>query len=164
MRRSTTPILRLSSETAAAGLLLAMTACAQQPASLAASSPPPIPAGEARIWVYRTYEPYADHGLPAVYANGVTIGWAQLGGAFYRDAAPGHYHVTVQSYGVNSNQSSDLDLAAGQEAYIRIVSLPSWAEGFNQRRTYERPTYYAWLILPQVAAAEVAPLAFNGGS
>jgi hypothetical protein len=164
MHRHATPILRLSSATAAAGLLLAMTACAQQPASLAAATLPPIPAGEARIWVYRTYEPYADHGLPAVYANGGTIGSAQLGGAFYRDVAPGRYHMTVQTYGVDFNQSSDVDLAAGQQAYIRIVSLPSWEEGNNSRRTYERPTYYAWLILPQVAAAEVAPLAFNGGS
>jgi hypothetical protein len=161
MRGHATPILRLLSA-AAASWLLAMTACAQ-PAPTAAAPIPPIPAGEARIWVYRTYEPYADHGLPAVYANGGTIGWAQLGAAFYRDLAPGHYHMTVQSNGVDFNQSSDLDLAAGQQAYIRIVSLPSWVEG-GFRRSYERPTYYAWLILPQVAAAEIAPLAFNGGS
>jgi hypothetical protein len=160
MRRHATPILRLSSE-AAAILLLALTACAR-PAPIAAATIPPIPPGEARIWVYRTYEPYADHGLPAVYANGAAIGWAQLGGAFYRNVVPGHYHVTVQSYGVDFNQSSDLDLAAGQQAYIRIVSLPSWVEG-GFRRSYERPTYYAWLIAPQVAVAEVAPLAFQGG-
>src|SRR5262245_54377520 len=103
MRRHATPILRLSSGAAAAILLLAMTACAQR-APIAAATIPPIPRGEARIWVYRTYEPYADNGLPAVYANGATIGWAQLGGAFYRDLAPGHYHMTVWSIGVDFNQ------------------------------------------------------------
>jgi hypothetical protein len=160
MRRHATPILRLSRELAAI-LLLAMTACAQ-PAPIAAAAIPPIPPGQARIWVYRTYEPYADHGLPAVYANGAAIGWAQLGGAFYRDVVPGHYHMTVWSIGVDFNQSSDVDLAAGQQAYIRIVSAPEWeANGF--RRTYQRPTYYAWLIQPQIAQAEVALLAFQGG-
>jgi hypothetical protein len=161
MRWHATPILRSSLVAATAILLAAITGCAH-PTPTAAAAIPPIPAGEARIWVYRTYEPYADHWLPAVYANGGTIGWAQLGGAFYRDVAPGHYHMTVWSLGVDFNQSSDLDLATGQQAYIRIVSLPSWEEsGF--RRTYQRPTYYAWLIPPQVAAAEIAPLDFQGG-
>jgi hypothetical protein len=155
--------LVLWSSIAAVALLLALPGCAQ-PTPIAGAGIPPIPAGQARIWVYRTYEPYADHGLPAVYANGAAIGWAQLGGAFYRDVAPGHYHMTVQTYGVDFNQSSDLDLAAGQQAYIRIVSLPDWVQGPSLRRSYERPTYYAWLIVPQVAAAEIAPLAFNGGS
>jgi hypothetical protein len=161
MRRRAIPILRLSIAAATAILLLAMTGCTQ-PAPIAAATIPPISAGKARIWVYRTYEPYADHGLPAVYANGGTIGWAQLGGAFYRDLAPGHYHITAWTLGVDFNQSSDVDLAAGQQAYIRIVSAPEWEEsGF--RRTYHRPTYFAWLIPPQVAQAEVAPLTFQGG-
>jgi hypothetical protein len=162
MCRHATPILRSSIAMATAILLLAGMGCAQ-PAPTAAAPIPPIPAGQARIWVYRTYEPYANHWLPEVYANGATIGWAQLGGAFYRDFAPGHYHITVWTLGIDFNQSSDLDLAASQQAYIRIVSLPSWEQsGF--RRSYERPTYYAWLILPQVATAEIAPLSFNGGS
>ena len=162
MRRRAIAILRSSIEAATAILLLAMTGCAQ-PAPIAAAAIPPIPGGEARIWVYRTYEPYADHGMPAVYANGGTIGWAQLGGAFYRDVAPGHYHITVWTLGVDFNQSSDLDLAAGQQAYIRIVSAPEWEVSGGFRRSNYRPTYYAWLIPPQVAQAEVAPLAFQGG-
>jgi hypothetical protein len=158
MLRRAIPILWFS---IVAASVPAVTGCA--PTALTAAAPiPPISPGEGRIWVYRTYEPYADHGLPAVYANGGTIGWSQLGGAFYRDLPPGHYHVTVQSIGVDFNQSSNVDLAAGQQAYIRIVSLPSWVEG-GFRRSYQRPTYYAWLIPPQVAAAEVAPLAFQGG-
>jgi hypothetical protein len=162
MRRRAIPILRSSVTAATVISLLAMTGCAQ-PAPTAAAPILPIPRGEARIWVYRTYEPYADHWMPEVYANGGTIGWAPLGAAFYRDVAPGHYHVTVWSIGVDFGQSSNVDLAAGQQAYIRIVSLPDWEEsGF--RRTYQRPTYYAWLIQPQIARAEIAPLTFQGGS
>jgi hypothetical protein len=167
MRSQAIPILRLSLGAATAVLLAAIIGCAQlgpTAAPIATAPIPPIPAGDARIWVYRTYEPYANHWLPAVYANGATIGWAQLGGAFYRDLAPGHYHITAETWGVDLNQSSDLDLAAGQQAYIRIVSAPNWFAIPNSRNAYARPTYYAWSILPQVAVAQIAPLAFNGGS
>jgi hypothetical protein len=143
-------------------LLLAIAGCAQ-PAATSAVTIPPIPAGEARIWVYRDYEPYAGKGLPAVAANGGYIGASQLGGAFYRDVAPGHYHMTVETWGVDSNQSADVDLAAGQTAYIKIVSLPRWVE-YGNLSPYERPTFYAWLIPPQIAEADVAHLAFYDGS
>jgi len=42
------------------------------------------------------------------------------------------------------------------------VSLPSWVE-YGSRGSYERPTFYAWLIPPKVAQADVANLAFYGG-
>ena len=61
-----------------AGLLLATAACAQ-PAPTAAVAVPPVPAGEARIWVYRDNEPYAGKGLPAVGMNGAVVGAAATG-------------------------------------------------------------------------------------
>ena len=145
-----------------AALLAALAGCAQPPRTSAVAVPP-LPAGKARIWVYRDYEPYAGKGLPAVDANGGYVGTAQLGGAFYRDVTPGEYHVTVESYGKDTNQSADLALASGQQAYVKIVSLPSWVE-YGNRSNFERPTFYAWSIQPQVAQADVANLAFYGGS
>jgi hypothetical protein len=157
------PTISRSLILAAAGLLLPVIAgCAQQPVTSAVAIPP-IPASQARIWVYRDYEPYAGRGLPAVAANGGYIGASQLGGAFYRDVTPGHYHMTVETWGIDTNQSSDVDLAAGQTAYIKIVSLPSWV-AYGNLTTYERPTFYAWLIAPQIAQADIAHLAFYGGS
>lgn len=141
---------------------LAAAGCAPVPA-VDAASVPPMPAGKARLWVYRDYEPYAGKGLPAVDANGRYIGIAQLGGAFYRDVPPGPYHVTVESYGVDVNQSARVDLAPGQQAYIKIVSLPSWVEE-GDIHSYERPTFYAWLIPAPMAQAQVAHLAYYGGS
>ena len=143
-------------------LLLAMAGCAQQPVT-AAISIPAFPAGEARIWFYRDYEPYAGKGLPAIAANGGYVGQAELGGAFYRDVPPGHYHVTVQTVGIDTNQTANFDLPAGQEAYVKIVSLPSWETGGNKVE-WEKPTFYAWLIPNQVAQADVAHLSFYGGS
>jgi hypothetical protein len=162
MHRNVNAMLRLLKRAAPAGLLLAIGGCAQPPTT-AAVAIPPVPAGTARIWVYRAYEPYAGKGLPAVDANGGYLGQAQLGGVFYRDVAPGPYHVTVESFGTDINQSAHVDLAAGQQAFIKIVSLPSWVEG-GDIHSFERPTFYAWLMPPQVAEADVAHLAFYGGS
>lgn len=162
MHKNVGPILRSLKRAAPAALLLALAGCAQ-PATTAAVGIPPVRPGAARIWVYRAYEPYAGKGLPAVDANGGYLGLAQLGGVFYRDVAPGPYHVTVESVGKDINQSANVELAAGQQAYVKIVSLPSWVEG-GDRTVYERPTFYAWLMPPQVAEADVAQLAFYGGS
>jgi hypothetical protein len=143
-------------------LLLAVAGCAQ-PAATASVSIPPIPAAEARIWFYRNYEPYAGKGLPAIAANGGYVGQAELGGAFYRDVPPGHYLVTVQTVGIDTNQTANFDLPAGQEAYVKIVSLPSWETG-GDKSQWEKPTFYAWRIPNQVAQADVAHLSFYGGS
>ena len=145
------------------GMLLLVVAGCAQPVPTGSVAVPPIPSGQARLWFYRDYEPYAGKGLPAVAANGGYVGTAQLGGAFYRDVPPGGYHVTVESWGIDTNQSAQVDLAAGQQAYVKIVSLPSWVE-YGSRSSYERPTFYAWLIPPQTAQADVAHLAFYGGS
>ena len=144
-------------------LLVAMAACAAQQPMTAAVNIPPIPAGEARIWFYRDYEPYAGKGLPAIAANGGYVGAAELGGAFYRDVSPGHYLVTVQTFGIDTNQTANFDLAPAREAYVKIVSLPSWETG-GDKNQWERPTFYAWLIPNQVAQGDVARLSFYGGS
>ena len=143
-------------------LLLAITGCAQMAATSSVNIPP-IPAGGSRIWFYRAADVYTGKGLPAIAANGGYVGQAELGGAFYRNVPPGHYLVTVQTVGVDLNQSANFDLSPGQEAYVRIVSLPSWDTG-GDRNEWARPTFYAWLIPNQVAQADVARLSFYGGS
>lgn len=148
-------------QAAQSALLLAVMSCAQ-PAVTSSVGVPPIPITEARIWIYRDYEPYAGRGLPAVAANGRYIGAAELGGAFYRNLPPGQYHVTVETTGEDFNQSAQVNLAAGQETYVKIVSSPSWVSG--GLAFYERPTFYAWMIPTQVARNDVANLAFYGGS
>ena len=92
-------------------------------------SVPPIPAGEARLWVYRLYIPSETLNMTKVSMNGTYAGYAQLGGAFYRDVTPGVYHIEVESYGRDINQSADVALVAGQEAYVRFEPLRSWATG-----------------------------------
>ncbi len=142
--------------------LLLAAGCAQQPPT-ATVAIPPVPAGEGRIWVYRDNEPYAGKGLPAIGVNGGIVGVAQLGGAFYRNVPPGHYTVTVESTGRDFEQVANLDMASGQEAYVKIVSNPEWVSGGDTYQ-YERATFYAWPVPPDAARADVARLSFYGGS
>jgi hypothetical protein len=143
-------------------LLLVIVSCAQ-PAVTGSVAVPPIPAGEARIWFYRDYEPYAGKGVPAVAANGGYVGQAELGGAFYRDVPPGPYRITVETFGIDVNQTANFTLAPMQEAYVKIVSNPEWVS-YGLETQIERPTFYAWLIPSEAARADVAHLAFYGGS
>ena len=127
-------------------------------------SVPPILPGEARLWFYRLYIPSETLNMTKVSMNGAYAGYAQLGGAFYRDVPPGVYHIEVESYGRDFNQSTNVALATGEEAYVRVDSLRSWATDYGRGRTVGRDTFYARLILPQTARAEIAQSFFDGGS
>jgi hypothetical protein len=141
----------------------ALAGCARNPL-LGSAAVPPIPPGEARLWFYRLYIPSETLNMTKVSMNGAYAGYAQLGGAFYRDVPPGTYHIDVESYGKDFNQSTNVALAAGQEAYVRVESLRSWATDYGMGRTIGRDTFYARLILPQTARAEISQSFFDGGS
>jgi hypothetical protein len=149
-----------------AALLLGLAGavgCARAP-NTGAVAIPPIPPGKARIWVFREFLPSESLNLAAVSFNGSVIGYAQAaGGAFYRDVSPGRYLITVASYGRDFSQSSEVDLAAGDEAYIQIESLNAWTTG-GEMAAYRRDTFYARLVLPDQARAAIARLPFDGGS
>ena len=142
-------------------LVFAANGCAQGP-SVAAVAIPPIPPGEARVWFYRQFIPSESLNMTEVRMNGAYVGYSQLGGAFYRDVPPGQYHVTVATWGVDVNQSAIVALVSGQEAFIRIESLSSWSDG-GQRHAFQRDTFYARLIPPQMARTEITQSTYNGG-
>ncbi len=150
---------------AGAALLLpaAMGACAPRP--VVGSAPiPPIPAGEGRIWVYRDFIPSESLNMTEVTFNGVYAGYSQLGGAFYRDVPPGVYHVAVNSYGVDFNQSTNIGLVPGQQAYIKIELLRDWATGYGFGFTAGRDTFYARQMPIRLARAQIAQSFYDGGS
>ena len=148
-----------------AGLVgIAMLAgCARSP-TVGSISVPPIPSGEARVWFYRTYIPSETLNMTKVTMNGAYAGYAQLGGAFYRDVPPGTYHIEVESYGTDFNQSTNVAVVPGQEAFVRIESLRSWATTYGLGFTAGRDTFYARQVFPQVARAEITQSFFDGGS
>jgi len=47
---------------------------------------------------------------------------------------------------------------------VRVESLRSWATNYGIGTTIGRDTFYARLILPQTARAEIAQSFFDGGN
>jgi hypothetical protein len=144
-------------------LLATLAGCVRSPI-VGSVSVPPIPGGEARLWFYRPYLPSETLNMTKVSIGGAYAGYAQLGGAFYRDVPPGVYHIEVESYGKDINQSTNVGLVAGQEAYIKVESLRSWVTNYGIGTTVGRDTFYARLILPQIARAEIEQSFFDGGN
>ena len=143
--------------------LAVLAGCAQNPL-VGSASVPPIPVGAARLWFYRLYIPSESRNMTAVSMNGVYAGYSRLGGAFYRDVPPGLYHIEVESYGRDIDQSTNAVMVAGQEAYVRVDSLRSWATGYGPRGMAGRDTFYARLIVPQTARVEIVQSFYDGGS
>ncbi|MFL5265618.1 MAG: DUF2846 domain-containing protein [Stellaceae bacterium] len=136
------------------GLLLVAAGCAGPQVGAVAPAPPlPVPQGQARIWFYRVWEPSESLNLANIDVNGTYFGTVANGGSFYRDVAPGHYHIAPVTYNRDFNQSRDVDLAPGQQAYVKILSLRNWD---GACRHCSRDTFYAWLIVPEIAQGEIA--------
>jgi len=144
---------------AGAGLVLLATA------GYAQMRPTPT-TGTARIWFYRDMAPYSSLATPYVRLNGAVAGVSQPGGAFYIDVQPGHYHLSVDSYGVDFNQTRDVDLAPGAQIYAKVVSNDNWIEGGGGGRGggggYHRDTFYVWLYPVEQAWPVIARSWFYG--
>jgi hypothetical protein len=139
----------------ASGLLLIAAGCVESTAT-APLTAPPIPSGQARVWFYRPWEPSESLNLALIDMNGSYIGAVENGSAFYRDVPSGHYHIAPESFGRDFNQDRNVDLAPGQQLYVKVVSLESWGVSVSGSRTIRRDTFYAWLIPPDVAQIEIA--------
>ena len=151
-------LARLLPHTAASALLLATASCAQLPPTSAVAIPP-IPAGEARLWIYRNDGPYDPQATPYVRLNGQVAGVSEANGAFYRDVAPGHYLVSVDSYFRDVYQFAEADLTAGQVAYVLVQSLRKVSGGESGA---SRDIFYTRLIPVETARAAVANTPFYG--
>src|SRR5207237_10554405 len=79
--------------------ILQLSGCASEPTVTAAQAQiPPIPAGLARVWVLRQFEPgLGVQWTPMTYINGAPLASSYAGTAFYRDLQPGTYSLTVES-------------------------------------------------------------------
>jgi hypothetical protein len=145
-------------------LFAAVNADAQQPTTRSVVIPP-IPPGQARIWIYRGSQPASPFNYPEmepIMVNGVRVGFETLGGAFYRNVPPGHYVISAPSFtdNLDSSQTATVDLAAGREAYTRLEVL-GWPNGGGDNMVKE---YYVRLMPPQTGYAAIAQLAFLGGN
>jgi hypothetical protein len=153
----------------AAVLLLATAACVHPPPPTASVAIPPIPASEARVWFYRPIDAYDSMATPYIRMNDAIVAISMPEGASYRDVPPGHYLIAVDSYYKDLNTDADVQLAPGQELFVKVVSLRAWVDTTNggggggaSGGDYGRNTFYAWLIPAETARAEIARAAYYG--
>ena len=156
MTRISAPIPRRSLRWAS-GLLLLVAGCAEP--SVTASTPvtaPPVAAGQARVWFYRAWEPSESLNLSLVDMNDSYVGAVANGGVFYRDVPPGNYRIAPHTFGRDFNQDRNVDLASGQQLYVKILSLSSWGDSTSTAKNIARDAFYAWVVPPEKAQAEIA--------
>jgi hypothetical protein len=165
MRRPLRTLLRRLLQSGVGLVLLANAGCTPLPPT-GSVVVPPIRAGEARVWFYRDWGPYDALGTPYLRMNEAIVGVSEPGGALYRDVMPGQYHVTVDNYLNDPDQSRYVYLFPGQQAYFKIVSLKNWIAGGGGRFSsdFQRDTFYVWDIPPEVAQGDLARSQFYGGS
>jgi hypothetical protein len=145
-------------------LLLMSASCSQLPPTRSVAIPL-VPAGESRIWLYRNEGPYESHQTPYFRLNGQLVGVSEPNAALYRDVPPGHYTVSVDSYGVPyPNQFANFDIRAGQETFIKVVSMRERVGGGGDSGFSLRAIFYTWLIPADAARPEVSGIPFYGNS
>jgi hypothetical protein len=144
---------------AVTAILIAATNCTQLPPTSSVAIRP-ISAGDARLWFYRDGGSRETQQRPYLRLNGQIAGISEPNGTFYRDVAPGHYTVTVDSYlSTYFNQFTDIDLAAGQEAYVKVLSQ---LRPVGERAV--RENFYTQVIPAEAARPDAARRTFYGGS
>jgi hypothetical protein len=138
-----------------------LASCAQ-PLPTSSLVIPPIPAGAARIWIYRNDGPYEAQQTPVTWLNDRATGVVQPNGALYRDVPPGHYSVTVDSYGVPYlNQFVGFNLGAGHEAFVQVLSMQEKVGG--ESGVGSRARFFTQLVPPEAARVAIASTPFYSG-
>jgi hypothetical protein len=122
-----------------------------QPVQLA-----PPPAGLARVWFLRQFEPSESLSTPMIYVNGTPMTPSMPGTIFYRDFARGTYTFAVDSCGSDTNQFPTVQLTPGAQYEFEVQSLESFRPPDCPRGTgvfYVRPVQprFLQLYLPQLA-------------
>ena len=127
--------------------------------SAEAAQIPAVPAGMARVWVLRQFEPgLGVQWSPMTYVNGSALAPAYAGTAFYRDLPPGTYTFTVDSCSRDFNQAQTLQLASGMQADLEVQVLNSfWSWG-----CFDPNTFYVRQIPPERAQFYLAQVKYIG--
>jgi Protein of unknown function (DUF2846) len=134
-------------------LMLSAAACATAPAPQVAAPP----TGQARIWFYRLWNPSESLNGANIDVNGQYVGSVEPGGAFYRDVAPGVYQIVPQNNYLDYNQNTNVAVVPGQQVFIAVLDLSSWANAVSGAQWYvRRDSWYARLVPSQYALAQIA--------
>jgi len=148
---------------AACGLLFAF-ACTPVTAPAIAAAGVQLPAGNAaRIWFYRDGWPSDGLGVTLVRLNGAPVGQSEIDSRFYRDVPAGPYRITVDNPVSDIGQSLDVNLAPGQVAYVKVMTLDNWDVSTGRKGSGgAHTTYYLSLVPPAIGSVEADQLPYYG--
>ena len=141
-------------------LVLAAAGCASPPTfDQVGATLPPIPTGEARIFVYRDYEPYQSLSWVPVFFNGATIGAVGPGHVLMRDVPPGTYKIEPKSEGLWPDQAKTVRIAAGDSVFAKVASFA----GLNATGSGDEleATFVVVLVDPVAARREIGTLWYD---
>jgi hypothetical protein len=134
-------------------LMLSTAACAVAPTPPVAALAP----GQSRIWFYRLWDPSESLNVANIDMNGMYVGSVEAGGAFYRDVVPGTYQIVPQNKYLDYNQNTNVAVAPGQQVFIAVLDLSSWATAVSGAQwSVRRDAWYARLVPPQYALTQIA--------
>jgi len=124
--------------------------------ALISTAPSPLAPGEARLWFYRTTDFSVSRNVANIELNGTRIlSLPPYGPGTYVDVQPGTYQITVENFGVESNQSKTVTVAPAQEIFAKIEVSETYLSGGGGQGVH-RDAFAVLLIPPDKARTEVA--------
>jgi hypothetical protein len=111
----------------APGLFAAAWLAVAVPAPAQTAAAPPIPAGDARVWILRVLEPGVAPHAPMVTADGTPMAISAQATMFYRDVPAGMHVFNVEQCASGVASAQRLNLAPGQEVALQVTQIEDTA-------------------------------------
>ncbi|HEY1796306.1 MAG TPA: hypothetical protein VGG57_09320 [Stellaceae bacterium] len=92
-----------------------------------AQSVPPIPTGEARVWIMRVLEPGVAPHAPMVTVDGAPMAISAQATMFYRNVPAGMHVFNVDQCASAVPSAQRLNLAPGQEVALQVTQIEDTA-------------------------------------
>lgn len=137
--------------------LLVVAGCAVQPpgpAPVEPSAAPPIPPGQARLWLYRDYQPSVSFNLANISINGARAASVPaFGPGVYRDVPPGQYRIMPEDFVSAPSQGTSVTVGPGDLVYLQIEDNPIvWGD----MTVFQKDVFTVRPVSPARALAQIA--------
>ena len=97
------------------------------PAAAQVAAVPPIPPGDARVWIMRVLEPGVAPHAPMVTADGAPMAISAQATMFYHDVPAGMHVFNVEQCDSGVASAQRLNLAPGQEVGLPVTQIEDTA-------------------------------------
>lgn len=92
-----------------------------------AQTVPPVPAGDARVWIMRVLEPGVAPHAPMVTVDGAPVAISAQATMFYRDVPAGMHVFNLEQCDSGVASAQRLNLAPGQEVALQVTQIEDTA-------------------------------------